>query len=143
MLQAVGYLVHFTHDAPVEALYLGARLEIYQSMTEEVERLIAYLLGIMPSLQQSALPQGVPDLVKLLQQFVLIAAHHLIVVPRRQGGRLIDLENQHRVVCSQCASALCDDVGVWDVILVAGIYHRRYSIVHVLLDGVVHAALAR
>ena len=142
MLQVVGYLIHLAHDAPVEALYLGACLQIYQAMAEEVECLIAYLLGIVPGFEQAALSQGIPDLIEFLKQFVLVLAYHLIVVPRREGGGFIDLEHQHGVMGCQGASALGDDVGVWDIVLVAGVYHGGYGIVDVLLDGVVHAALA-
>ena len=142
MLQALRHLVYLTGDRPVETLDLRARLQVDDAVAEEVECLLAYLLRVVPGFEHAALVEVVPDVVQLLHQLVVVGADLPLLVHLGQARRFEHLEDEHRVVGGQGASALGDDVRVGDVVLVGDVDKGRYGVVDVLLDGVVHAALA-
>ena len=81
MLQSAGYLVHFAHDRPIQPLNLGAGLQVHDAVAEQIERLFAYLLRIVPGFQHPVLVQCIPNAVKLPQEFVVVFGHLFIVVP--------------------------------------------------------------
>ena len=66
-MEFVGHALHVLHEVvdlaghtPVEFLYLGAGFEVDDAVAEELEHLVAYLLGIVPALEGAALGQVVP-----------------------------------------------------------------------------------
>ena len=70
MLHILGQRIDLVADTPVHRLNLGTRLEINDTMTEEVEYLLTNLLGIVPVLQDITRRQVVPDLIKVFHQLV-------------------------------------------------------------------------
>ena len=111
-------------------------------MAEQVERLFAYLLRIVPSLQHFVLVQCIPYAVKFPQQFMVVFGHLLLIVPFRKVGCLQHFKNEYGMMRSQGASALRYYVGMRNTVLIAGIHQSRYRVVHIFLNGVVHATLA-
>ena len=53
---------------------------------ELVERLLAYLQGVVPAFEQRLLSEAVPYLIQLARQLMVGVAHLLIVVPHWQLG---------------------------------------------------------
>ena len=51
VLHALGYLTHLAGDAPEKFLDGGAGLQVEHTQREEVERLLAYLQGVVPALE--------------------------------------------------------------------------------------------
>ena len=97
----------------------------------------------MPVLEQSRHVDLVVDFIQVLHQLVLVFAQVvLVVVPLWQASCLQHLENEHRVVGSEAAATLGDDVGVLDAVFVASVHQLIDRVVDILLDGVVHAVLA-
>ena len=60
----------------------------------------------------------------------------------RQRSRFQHINHQHRVVSRERASALGDDVWMWQSVLVGRIHELIHAVVHILLDAVVHRAFA-
>ena len=52
MLLVVSQLCHLMADGPIERLYLCTRLEVDDAVAEEVERLLANVLCIVPVLEE-------------------------------------------------------------------------------------------
>ena len=111
-------------------------------MAEKVERLLAYLLGIVPRLEHAALAQVVPNVVEFLHQFVGILTRLPVVVHLRQGSRLQHLEDEDGVMGGQTATCLGDDVRMLETVLVGRIDKGRYNVIHIFLYRVVHRAFA-
>ena len=61
----------------------------------------------------------------------------------RQRSRFKHVDDEHRVVGSQRASTLSNDVWMRNLILIGSIDKLIDTVVDVLLDGVVHRTLAR
>ena len=59
-----------------------------------------------------------------------------------QRGRLQHVDDEHAVVGGQRPTALGDDVGVWDAVLVRCLHEGVDTVVHILLYRVVHRTLA-
>ena len=142
MFHLTGNRIDLAADAPVELLYLGAGVEVYDAVAEEVERLFANLLGVVPRLQHAALAQLVPDGIELLDQFVGILVGLPFVVHLGQRGRFEHLEDEHRVVSRQAASRLGDDVRMGESMLISCIDEGGDHVVDILLNGVVDRAFA-
>ena len=138
-----GNLAHLAGHRPEQLFDLSPGAQVEQSQTEEVERFLANLQGIVPRLEQTRLVHVVPYLIELVDQFVRVLAQLFLLVPDGERGRLEHLEYQHRVVGGKRAPRLGDDVGLGQVVLHAGIDQRRNRVVYILLYRVVHAALAR
>ena len=66
MLHVLGKTVDLVAHAPVHRLNLGTGLQIYDTMREELQCLIANLLGIVPVFQHVARIQVVPYLIEIL-----------------------------------------------------------------------------
>ena len=96
----------------------------------------------MVRFEHGALVKVVPYLVELLHKVVVAGANLPVLVHLGQGCRFQHLNYEHCVVCRHRAAALRYNVGVGDAVLVGRIDHCIYGIVHILLNGVVHAALA-
>ncbi len=94
----------------------------------------------MPRLEKVLLVELVPYRVKLFDQLVLVAAQLLVLAPAGEACGLQRLDDEYGMMCGQGASALGDDVGLWQVVLAAGVDYGVYRVVGILLDGVVHGA---
>ena len=142
MLQRFGEIVHLTAHAPVHALYLGPCLQADYAVREEVEGLIAYLLGVMPVLEHGARIEILPYLVQFLDQLMVLVRRFEIVRHLWQRRRLQHIDDQHRMVCGERTAALGNQVGVSHAVLVGRIDKGVHAVVDVLLDGVVHRTFA-
>mgnify|MGYP000273105815 CR=1 FL=1 len=80
MLHALAMELISSADTPIEFLYLRARIQVDDAMTEKVECLFAYLLCIVPGFQHAALTQVVPDVIQFLHQFVGILSRFPVVI---------------------------------------------------------------
>ena len=128
---------------PIHGLYLGTRLEVDNAVGEEVEHLLANLLGVVPVFEHVAGRQVVPYLVEVFHQLVAVLVGLKLLGHLGQRGGLQHIDDQHRVVGSQRTAALGDDIGMWQVVAVGGIDKGVDTVVDILLDGVVDRALAR
>ena len=63
MLQALCQRVDFAAHAPVHTFDLGACLKVYYAVTEQVKRLVAYLLGVVPVFEHGARVKVVPYII--------------------------------------------------------------------------------
>ena len=142
MLEVLCQRVYLATDAPVHPLYLGARLQIHHTVTEEVERLLANLLCVVPVLEHSARVQVVPYLVEVLHQLMSILCRLETLRHLGQGSCLQHVDDEYRVVSCQRTSALRDKVRVLYAVLVGSLNESIDTVVDILLDGVVHRALA-
>ena len=111
-------------------------------MAEQIKGFLAYLLRIVPCFQHSVLIQCIPDSVQFLKQFMIFLRHLLIIIPFGQGRSLQHFKNEYRVMCRQSAPAFSNDIGMGNAVLVTGIDKRGNRVVHIFLDGVVHAPFA-
>ena len=143
MLHVAHIAVHVAGNGPEEFLDHGAGAQVDESQREAVQCFVTDLEGIVPVLEQSCLVDLVPNLVHVAHEFVVVLADGIhLVVPFGQLGGLQDVHDEHRVVGGQRASALSDDVGVLEAVLVAGIHERIDRIVDILLDAVIHRVAA-
>ncbi|CCZ69498.1 uncharacterized protein BN759_01686 [Bacteroides sp. CAG:702] len=140
MLQPRSNLIDFTGHRPIHPLNLSTCLQIYNTMAEQVEALFTDLLCIMPRFQHPALVQVIPNIIQFVHQFVIVWAYLKFFVHRRKRSRFKHLEYQHRMMCRERASAFSNDVRMRNTILVTRIHHNRYGIIHILLNGIIHAA---
>ena len=144
MLHVAGNHVHLACHAPEEFLDHGSCAQVEQSQAEEVECLFAYLQSVVPVLEEPSFVYLVVDFVKVAHEFVLIVTQLvLVIVPLWQTRCLKHFEHKHRVMSREAASALGDDVGVLYFVFVASVNELINRVVDILLDGVVHAVLAR
>ena len=143
MLEVLGQRIDFVADAPIHRLNLGTRLQIHNTMREEIEHLLTNLLCIVPVFQHIAGRQVVPNLVEVFHQLVRILVGLKLLGHLRQRGRFQHVDDEHRMVSSQRASALRNDIGMRQVVLVGSIDEGVDTVVDILLNGVVDAALAR
>ena len=143
MLQSLCHAVHLAANAPVHALYLGTCAQVDNAVREEVESLVAYLLGVVPVLKHSAWVEVVPYLVEVLYELVVVLRRFKLLAHLRQRSGFEYVGDKHRVVCRQRASTLCDEVRMLDAVLVRSIDECVYAVVDILLDRVVDRALAR
>ncbi len=122
--------------------FLGERAgaEVDYTEREHVERLLAYLKGIVPALEKVLLVKAIPYHVKLLYQLVLVAVELLRILPGRERCSFEYIENQHRMVGRERAPGLGHDVGLWQGVLLTCIYDGINCIVGILLYRVVHRA---
>ena len=61
MLQTAGNLINLTCNRPIQTLDLCTGFQIYDSMTEQVQRFLSDLLRIVPCFQHLILIQRIPD----------------------------------------------------------------------------------
>ena len=142
MLQVLGQGIDLVAHAPVHRLDGGARLQVDDAVGEEVEHLLADLLGVVPVFEDVAGREVVPYLVEVFDELVSVLVGLELLGHLGQRGRFEHVDDEHRVVGCQRASALGDDVGVWQVVLVGCLYEGVDTVVDVFLDGVVDGALA-
>ena len=142
VLHLLGERIDFMAYAPVHALNLGTGLEVYDAMREELEGLVAYLLGIMPVFEHILGVEVVPYLVEVLDQLVVGVLGLKLLGHLGQAGGLEHVDNQYRVVCRERPAALGDDVGMGYVVLVGCVDEGIDTVVDILLDRVVDRALA-
>ena len=142
MLHAAGNGVNFAADTPIEFLYLRARIQVDDAMTEKVECLFAYLLCIVPGFQHAALTQVVPDVIQFLHQFVGILSRFPVVIHFGQGSRFQYFKDKHGVMGSQATSRFGNDIGMRKAVFVGSINKCRHHIVDIFLDGIVDGAFA-
>ena len=72
MLQVLGQRIDFVTNAPVHGLNLGTRLQVHDTMCEQVEHLFPDLLGIVPVFEHIAGREVIPDLIEVLHQLVRV-----------------------------------------------------------------------
>ena len=72
MLQGMGHGVDLAGQAPVDALYLGTRLEVDEPMTEQVKAFLPDLLRIVPVLKHRARRHMIPYLTEVLDKLVVV-----------------------------------------------------------------------
>ena len=142
MLLVVCQLGHFMADGPVERLNLRTCLEVDDAVAEEVERLLANVLGIVPVLEKRARREVVPYLRQVMHEFVVLGPRHEVLWHLRRRDAFQHIDDKDAVVCGERASALRDDVGMRDVVLVGCLHEGIDAVVDILLDAVVDAALA-
>ena len=130
-------------DAPVHRLDLRTCLQVDDTVTEEVEDLLTYLLGIVPVLEYIAWREVVPYLIEVFHQLVGVLVGLKLLGHLWQRGCLQYIDDEYGVVGSQRATALRDDIGVGQLVLVGGIHKGIDTVVDILLDGVVHRTLTR
>ena len=84
----------------------------------------------------------VPYLRQVVHQLVVVGTRLEVLGHLRSRNALQHVDDEHAVVCGERASALGDDVGVGDVVLVGRLDEGIDAVVDVLLNAVVDAALA-
>ena len=72
MLQVLCQGVDLMANAPVHGLDLGTCLQIHDTMREQVQHLLTYLLSIVPVLQHIAGRQVIPDIIQILHQLMTV-----------------------------------------------------------------------
>ena len=75
MFHCLGNVVDLARHRPEQFLNLRT-----------VERLLAYLQGVVPAFEQRLLSEAVPYLIQLARQLMVGVAHLFIVVPHGQLG---------------------------------------------------------
>ena len=106
-------------------------------MTEKIESFFANVFGVVPIFEHGTRRQFIPNFSEIVHQLVVIFCGMEILVHVRHFGRFEHLENQHRVVSRERASALCDDVGVRNIVLIGCLDEGVDDIVDVFLHTVV------
>ena len=129
--------------APVHRLNLGSGFQVHDSVGKKVEHLFTNLLSVVPVFEHIACRKIVPDVIKVLDQLVTVLVRLEILVHFGQRGCLKHVDDQHGMVSSQRASALCDDVRVGQIVLVGSLNEGVYAVVDILLNGVIDRAFAR
>ena len=142
MLHVLGKVVDLVAYAPVHRLNLGTSLQIYDTVREELQCLVANLFGIVPVFQHVAWIQIVPYLIEILHQLVVSLLCFKLLWHFRQGSSLQDINHQYRVVGRKRATTLGDEVRMLDIVLVGCINEGIDTIVYILLDRVVYRAFA-
>ena len=84
MLEGLCHTVYLAAYAPVHPLYLGTCLKVYHAMAEEVECLLAYLLGVVPVFHHGAWVEVVPDFVEVFHELVGTILRFELLVHLRQ-----------------------------------------------------------
>ncbi len=143
VLKRLGHAVHLAAYAPVHALYLGPRAQVNDAVREKVERFLAYLFGVVPVFEHGAGVEVVPDFVEVFHELVVGFGRNEFLAHLGQRRCFEHVDDEHGVVRAERASAFGDDVGVGYAVLVGGIDECVDAVVHILLYGVVHRALAR
>ena len=72
MLQVLGQRIDFVTNAPVHGLNLGTRLQVHDTVCEQVEYLFPNLLCIVPVFKHIAGREVVPDFVEVFHQLVRV-----------------------------------------------------------------------
>ena len=142
MFHLLGQVVHLAAYAPVHTFNLGTCAQVDNAVREEVERLLTYLLSVVPVFQHGALVQVVPNLVKVFHQLVVGVVGFKLFAHFGQRGCFEHVDNEHRVVCRQRASALSDEVWMRNIVFISGIDEGIDTVVHILLYRIVDRALA-
>ena len=142
MLHVLGKTVDLVAHAPVHRLNLGTGLQVYDAVREELQSLVANLLSIVPVLQHVAWIQVVPYLIKVLHQLVVSFLCLKLLWHFRQGSSLQDINHQYGVVGRERTATLGDEVRMLDIVLVGCINEGVDTVVYILLDRIVHGALA-
>ena len=93
----------------------------------------------MPSLQQAGLIEIIPQFIQFLYQLMGIFADFLVFVKGGKTGAHHRLDDKHGMVRRERTPGFCNDVRLGQVVFLTDIHNRRHSIVHVFLDGIVHA----
>ena len=96
----------------------------------------------MPALEYSRLIEFVVYVVEFTGQFMLVLAHLIVIVPFGQMSGFEHLKHQYRMMSSERTSRFGDNVRLLQPVFLAHINERRYRVVDILLNGIVHAALA-
>ena len=98
VLQCLCHAVHFATNAPIHALYLGTCAQVDNAVREEVESLVAYLLGIVPVLKHCAWIEIVPYLVEILDELVVVFGRFKLLAHLRQRRSFEYVGDEYRVV---------------------------------------------
>ena len=101
VLQVFGQRVDLVAHAPVHGLYLRPCLQINNAVGEEVEHLLAYLLGVVPVFEHVARRQVIPYLIKVFYQLMGFLIGFELLRHLGQRGRLEHVDDEHRVVGCQ------------------------------------------
>ena len=142
MLELLGQYVYLAANAPVHAFNLGAGAQVHYPVAEQVERLLAYLLCVVPVFKHGARVQVVPDVIQVAHELVAALRGFVLLLHLRQRRRLEHVDDEHRVVRRERASALGYDVRVGQAVAVGRVDKGIDTVVDVLLYGVVHRAFA-
>ena len=95
MLHVLGKVVDLVAYAPVHRLNLCTSLQIYDTVREELQCLVANLFGIVPVFQHVARIQVVPYLIEVLHQLVVGFLCFKLLWHFRQGSSLQDINHQY------------------------------------------------
>ena len=86
MFHCLGNVVDLARHRPEQFLNLRTGVQVEHAEAEAVERLLAYLQGVVPAFEQRLLSEAVPYLIQLARQLMVGVAHLFIVVPHGQLG---------------------------------------------------------
>ena len=142
MFQPRSNLADFARHRPIQAFDLGTGLQIDNTMTEQIQRFLAYLLRIVPGFQHTALVQLIPNLIQFMHKLVIRFAHLEVFIHFGKRSCFQHFKYQNGMMGSQRTPAFRYDVRMRDTVLVTGIDHCRNRVVYIFLDGIIDAALA-
>ena len=91
----------------------------------------------MPVFEHTALTEVVPDIIEVFHQLMTVLLGFKLLGHLGQRGGLKHIDDEDGVVGRQRTTALGDDVGMGEAVLVGGIDKGVDTVVHILLDGVV------
>ena len=111
-------------------------------MRKEVERLVAYLFGVVPVFEHRPLVEVVPDVVQVFDEFVGVLCRLELFLHLRKRGCFEYVDDEHTVVRCERPSALGDEVRVRNTVVVGSLNEGVDTVVDVFLDAVVDRTLA-
>ena len=117
-------------------------LEIEHSMGEEFERLLTYLLCVVPVLEHGLGGEVVPNLIKFLSESVVRLLNLKLLWHDRQLSSSEYFENEHGMMCRNGASSLGDEVRMRYSVCVSRLHEGIYTVVDILLYAIVDRAFA-
>ena len=142
MFQTGGDLADLTRHRPIQALDLGTSLQIDNTMTEQIQRLLAYLLRIVPGFQHTTLVQLIPNLIQFMHKFMVGFTHFKVFIHFGKRSCFQHLKYQNGMMGSQRTPALRYDIWMRDAVLVTDIDHCGNRVIHIFLDRIIDTALA-
>ena len=139
MLLMMRQFCHLMTYRPVEGLHLCTCLQVDDTVAEEVESLLADILGIVPVLKHGPCGEFIPYLGKVVYELVVLLSRHEVLGHLWYGDALQYVENEDRVVRCQRASSLGDEGRMRYIVLVSCFRERIYAVIDVFLNGVIDA----
>ena len=130
-------------DFPVEILDLGLVRQIHHAQREHVLRVIATFLRVVIRFKLVQLGEVLLDVEQLAHDGLLVVTVGEVDVWMRLADRAKDFHHEHTVMRDDGASALADDVGVRNFLLIANIRDVINDVVRIFLERVIRRAVER